>query len=100
MAGCCGAPGLLSRASRREPVRRSARAVADGVLEIIAARDPDAIVLGDLPRGASATARADKIAFLEHHPHDRDAARRASAARVILPERRGTLPPAPAALGV
>jgi iron complex transport system substrate-binding protein len=49
VAGCCGAPALLT-------------------WETIAARDPDVIVLGDLPRGGLGDSAKDKIHFLEHHP--------------------------------
>ena len=43
---------------------RLARSLA-GVVNLL---DPDAIVLGDLPRGGLGDSAADKIAFLEHHP--------------------------------
>ncbi|MGP2682278.1 ABC transporter substrate-binding protein [Serratia marcescens] len=69
VAGCCGAPGLLSRSVGSENLFGDLPERWPTVSwEIIAARDPDAIVLGDLPRGGFGDSAADKIAFLEHHP--------------------------------
>ncbi|WP_242452009.1 ABC transporter substrate-binding protein [Serratia marcescens] len=69
VAGCCGAPGLLSRSVGSENLFGDLPELWPTVSwEIIAARDPDAIVLGDLPRGGFGDSAADKIAFLEHHP--------------------------------
>ncbi|WP_211129923.1 ABC transporter substrate-binding protein [Serratia surfactantfaciens] len=69
VAGCCGAPGLLSRGVGSENLFGDLPELWPTVSwEVIAARDPDAIVLGDLPRGGLGDSAADKIAFLEHHP--------------------------------
>ncbi|WP_232734415.1 ABC transporter substrate-binding protein [Serratia sp. TKO39] len=69
VAGCCGAPGLLSRSVGSENLFGDRPELWPTVSwEVIAARDPDAIVLGDLPRGGLGDSAADKIAFLEHHP--------------------------------
>ncbi len=69
VAGCCGAPGLLSRSIGSENLFGDRPELWPTVSwEVIAARDPDAIVLGDLPRGGFGDSAADKIAFLEHHP--------------------------------
>lgn len=69
VAGCCGAPGLLSRSVGSENLFGDRPELWPTVSwEVIAARDPDAIVLGDLPRGGFGDSAADKIAFLEHHP--------------------------------
>ncbi|GGS79048.1 ABC transporter substrate-binding protein [Streptomyces griseoviridis] len=73
LAGCCGAPGAITRAV-------GARNVFSGThdewpqinWETVADRDPDAIVLGDLSRKSqTAETAAAKIRFLETNPATR-----------------------------
>ncbi|MEV0173807.1 ABC transporter substrate-binding protein [Streptomyces sp. NPDC050803] len=70
MAGCCGAPGVMTRAL-------GARNVFDDTheewpqinWETVADRDPDVLVIGDLTRKSqTAESAAKKIAFLESDP--------------------------------
>ncbi|CAI0911789.1 vitamin B12-transporter protein BtuF [Serratia entomophila] len=69
VAGCCGAPALLARTVGGENLFGDLPELWPNVSwEIIAARDPDVIVLGDLPRGGLGDSAADKIRFLERHP--------------------------------
>lgn len=69
VAGCCGAPALLTREVGSENLFADLPALWPTVSwETIAARDPDVIVLGDLPRGGLGDSAKDKIYFLEHHP--------------------------------
>lgn len=69
IAGCCGAPDMLSQESGSRNIFAEVRALWPNVAwEEIASRDPDVLVLADLPRGGSGDSAKDKIAFLEHHP--------------------------------
>lgn len=69
VAGCCGAPALLTRQVGSENLFGDLPELWPTVSwETIAARDPDVIVLGDLPRGGLGDSAKDKIHFLEHHP--------------------------------
>lgn len=69
VAGCCGAPSLLTQQVGSENLFADLPALWPTVSwETIAARDPDVIVLGDLPRGGLGDSAKDKIHFLEHHP--------------------------------
>ncbi|MFG2642045.1 ABC transporter substrate-binding protein [Streptomyces sp. NPDC048370] len=70
MAGCCGAPGVITRET-------GVKNVFDGTTEewpqigweAVADRDPDVLVIGDLTRKAqSGESAAKKIEFLESHP--------------------------------
>ncbi|MFE0473954.1 ABC transporter substrate-binding protein [Streptomyces sp. NPDC058947] len=70
MAGCCGAPGIITRSL-------GARNVFDDTheewpqinWETVADRDPDVLVIGDLTRKSqTAESAARKIAFLESNP--------------------------------
>ncbi|GAA3046294.1 ABC transporter substrate-binding protein [Streptomyces roseofulvus] len=70
MAGCCGAPGIVSR-------ELGVRNVFDDTTEewpqinweTVVDRDPDVLVIADLTRKAqSAESAAKKIEFLESHP--------------------------------
>ncbi|MGV9456900.1 ABC transporter substrate-binding protein [Streptomyces sp. NPDC003635] len=74
MAGCCGAPGIITRAL-------GARNVFDDThdewpqinWETVADRDPDVLVIGDLTRKSqTAESAAKKIAFLESDPVTRN----------------------------
>ncbi|WP_150241034.1 ABC transporter substrate-binding protein [Nocardiopsis quinghaiensis] len=74
LAGCCGAPGAITRAVGAE------NAFADThdewpqtSWETVADRDPDVIVLGDLTRESQTAETAEaKIGFLEAHPATRN----------------------------
>ncbi|CAI0890939.1 ABC transporter substrate-binding protein [Serratia quinivorans] len=69
VAGCCGAPALLTKQVGSENLFGDLPELWPTVSwETIAARDPDLIVLGDLPRGGLGDSAKDKIHFLEHHP--------------------------------
>jgi iron complex transport system substrate-binding protein len=69
VAGCCGAPALLTRQIGSQNLFGDLPELWPIVSwETIAARDPDVIVLGDLPRGGLGDSAKDKIHFLEHHP--------------------------------
>ncbi|MEU1366809.1 ABC transporter substrate-binding protein [Streptomyces sp. NPDC005803] len=70
LAGCCGAPGIITR-------ELGARNVLDDTheewpqvnWETVADRDPDVLVIGDLTRRSqTAESAAKKIAFLESNP--------------------------------
>ncbi|MCH1865529.1 ABC transporter substrate-binding protein [Nocardioides sp. CFH 31398] len=79
LAGCCGGPGIVSRALGLENVFAEQTADWPQVgWEAVAERDPDVLVLGDLSRRSqTAETAAAKIAFLESHP----VARRMTAVR-------------------
>ncbi|TCV96799.1 ABC transporter substrate-binding protein [Biostraticola tofi] len=69
VAGGHGAPSLLTQAIGSENVFADSPALWPTMSwEVIAERDPDIIVIGDLHRGGPGDSAADKIAFLERHP--------------------------------
>lgn len=69
VAGGVGAPQLLSRAAGSKNAFDDIPELWPAVpWEVIAARDPDALVIGDLRRGGPGDSAADKIAFLESNP--------------------------------
>ena len=69
VAGGYGAPELLTRTVGSENVFKDSEELWPAVSwEVIAARDPDFIVVGDLRRGGPGDSAADKIAFLESNP--------------------------------
>lgn len=70
MAGCCGSPGVISDALGLENVFDDTNAEWPQInWEVVAARNPDVIVLGDLTRESQTAETADaKIEFLESHP--------------------------------
>lgn len=69
VAGCCGAPGALSELVGGENIYGDDQTLWPiGNWEVIVARDPDVIVLGDLNREGDGQSAADKIAFLESDP--------------------------------
>ncbi|MFD4632756.1 ABC transporter substrate-binding protein [Streptomyces sp. NPDC058284] len=70
MAGCCGAPGIITRELGAKNVFDDTREEWPQInWETVADRDPDAIVLGDLTRKSqSAESAAAKIRFLETNP--------------------------------
>ncbi|WP_030555934.1 ABC transporter substrate-binding protein [Streptomyces exfoliatus] len=74
MAGCCGAPGIVTNALGAKNVFDDTRAEWPQVnWETVADRDPDVLVIGDLTRRAqSAESAAKKIEFLESDPVTRN----------------------------
>ena len=69
VAGGVGAPQLLTGAAGSKNVFADIPELWPAVpWEVIAARDPDALVIGDLRRGGPGDSAADKIAFLESNP--------------------------------
>ncbi|WP_408639168.1 ABC transporter substrate-binding protein [Nocardiopsis endophytica] len=70
MAGCCGAPGIITGAVGAEnALDDTADEWPQVSWETVADRDPDHLVLGDLTREAqTAESAGDKIAFLESDP--------------------------------
>ncbi|GAA4799837.1 ABC transporter substrate-binding protein [Streptomyces ziwulingensis] len=74
LAGCCGAPGAITRAVGAENVFSDTHDEWPQInWETVADRDPDVIVLGDLTRKSQTaeTAKA-KIRFLETNPATRN----------------------------
>ncbi|PDP87241.1 ABC transporter substrate-binding protein [Glycomyces fuscus] len=74
LAGCCGAPGAITRAVGAQNAFDDTHDEWPQVnWETVADRDPDVIVLGDLTRESQTAETADaKIAFLESHPATRN----------------------------
>ncbi|WP_394296950.1 ABC transporter substrate-binding protein [Nocardiopsis chromatogenes] len=70
MAGCCGAPGIITEAVGAEnALDDTADEWPQVSWEAVADRDPDHLVIGDLTREAqTAESAEDKIAFLEDDP--------------------------------
>ncbi|MEU0723668.1 ABC transporter substrate-binding protein [Streptomyces sp. NPDC006140] len=70
MAGCCGAPGIITRALGAKNVFDDTHEEWPQVnWETVADRDPDVLVIGDLTRRSqTAESAAKKIAFLESNP--------------------------------
>lgn len=70
MAGCCGAPGIITRALGAKNVFDDTREEWPQInWETVADRDPDVLVIGDLTRKSqSAESAAKKIEFLESNP--------------------------------
>lgn len=70
MAGCCGAPGLISDSLNLENVFDDTTQEWPQInWEVVAERDPDVIVVGDLTRKSQTAETADaKIAYLESNP--------------------------------
>ncbi|MFZ3573349.1 ABC transporter substrate-binding protein [Streptomyces sp. BH097] len=70
MAGCCGAPGVVTKELGARNVFDDTRAEWPQVnWETVADRDPDVLVIGDLTRRSqSAESAAQKIKFLESNP--------------------------------
>jgi len=68
-AGCCGAPGIMTRAVGAENAFEDLDQLwPETGWELVADRDPDVFVLADLERGNEGDTAAAKIAFLESHP--------------------------------
>ncbi|MER5964974.1 ABC transporter substrate-binding protein [Streptomyces sp. NPDC002057] len=74
MAGCCGAPGIVTRALGAKNVFDDTREEWPQInWESVADRDPDILVIGDLTRRSqSAESAAKKIEFLESDPVTRN----------------------------
>ncbi|APY88655.1 ABC transporter substrate-binding protein [Streptomyces alfalfae] len=74
MAGCCGAPGIITRELDAENVFDDTREEWPQInWETVADRDPDVLVIGDLTRKSqSAESAAAKIRFLESNPATRN----------------------------
>lgn len=74
MAGCCGAPGLISTTLGLENVFDDTTQEWPQInWEVVAERDPDVIVLGDLTRKSQTAETAEaKIAHLESNPVTRE----------------------------
>ncbi|MFD9905679.1 ABC transporter substrate-binding protein [Streptomyces sp. NPDC059063] len=70
IAGCCGAPGVITRTLGVRNAFADTRAEWPQVnWETVVDRDPDVLVVGDLTRKAqSAESARQKIAFLESNP--------------------------------
>ncbi|MEU6161475.1 ABC transporter substrate-binding protein [Streptomyces sp. NPDC047130] len=74
MAGCCGAPGVITDAlGAKNVLDDSTQEWPQVSWETVADRDPDLLVLGDLTRRSqTAESAARKIAFLESHAATRN----------------------------
>ncbi|MEU1938287.1 ABC transporter substrate-binding protein [Streptomyces coeruleorubidus] len=74
MAGCCGAPGIITRALGAKNVFDDTHEEWPQInWETVAERDPDILVIGDLTRKSqTAESAAKKIAFLESNPVTRN----------------------------
>ncbi|WP_437063800.1 ABC transporter substrate-binding protein [Streptomyces sp. enrichment culture] len=74
MAGCCGAPGVMTRAVGAKNAMDDTHEEWPQVgWETVADRDPDVLVLGDLTRKSqTAETAARKIEFLESNPVTRN----------------------------
>ncbi|GGS29650.1 ABC transporter substrate-binding protein [Actinokineospora fastidiosa] len=70
LAGCCGAPGVITRALGLRNAFDDTRAEWPQInWETVAERDPAVLVIGDLTRRSQTAETAEaKIAFLESHP--------------------------------
>nr|WP_254405004.1 ABC transporter substrate-binding protein [Streptomyces sp. AC627_RSS907] len=74
LAGCCGAPGIMTRAVGAKNVMDDTHEEwPQAGWETVADRDPDVLVLGDLTRRSqTAETAAKKIEFLESNPVTRN----------------------------
>jgi iron complex transport system substrate-binding protein len=74
VAGCCGAPGIITRALGAKNVFDDTHEEWPQVnWETVADRNPDVLVIGDLTRQSqTAESAAKKIAFLESNPATRN----------------------------
>ncbi|MCG7528816.1 ABC transporter substrate-binding protein [Streptomyces sp. OfavH-34-F] len=74
LAGCCGAPGIITRALGLKNVFDDTHDEWPQInWETVADRDPDVLVIGDLTRKSqTAESAAGKIAFLESNPVTRN----------------------------
>jgi iron complex transport system substrate-binding protein len=76
LAGCCGAPGLISTTLGLENAFDDTTQEWPQISwEVVAERDPDVIVVGDLTRKSQTAETAEaKIAYLESNPVTREMA--------------------------
>ncbi|KUH40223.1 ABC transporter substrate-binding protein [Streptomyces changanensis] len=74
MAGCCGAPGVITRTlGARNVLDDTTEEWPQVSWETVADRDPDVLVIGDLTRRSqTAESATKKIAFLESNPVTRN----------------------------
>lgn len=69
IAGCCGAPGIITRAiGARNAFADNRQLWPEIGWEAILERDPDVLVLADLTRGDEGDSAEEKIRFLESDP--------------------------------
>lgn len=69
IAGCCGAPGIITRAVGAKNAFGDNRQLWPEITwESILDRDPDVLVLADLSRGGDGDSAKAKLAFLERDP--------------------------------
>lgn len=69
IAGCCGAPGIMTRAiGAKNAFEDSKQLWPETGWESILDRDPTVLVLADLERGGDGDSAAQKITFLESDP--------------------------------
>lgn len=69
IAGCCGAPGIVTRAIGAENAFADNRQLWPEISwEAILDRDPDVLVLADLTRGNDGDSVAEKLRFLRTNP--------------------------------
>jgi iron complex transport system substrate-binding protein len=69
MAGCCGAPGIMTRAVGATNIFEDSRQYwPTASWESVIDRDPTVLILADLRRGGEGDSAADKIAYLESDP--------------------------------
>ncbi|MFI5427083.1 ABC transporter substrate-binding protein [Aeromicrobium sp. UC242_57] len=69
IAGCCGAPGIMTRGvGATNAFEDSSQLWPEISWESILDRDPTVLVLADLGRGGDGDSAADKIKFLESDP--------------------------------
>ncbi|MDH6195931.1 iron complex transport system substrate-binding protein [Mycobacterium frederiksbergense] len=69
IAGCCGAPGIVTNAvGARNAFADSRQLWPEISWEAILERDPDVLILADLTRGDDGDSAAAKIRFLESDP--------------------------------
>jgi iron complex transport system substrate-binding protein len=86
MAGCCGAPGMITEAVGAKNAFADSRQLwPETSWESILARDPDVLVLADLTRGEDGDSAEAKIHFLETDPVARQLTAVKERRYVILP---------------
>ena len=85
-AGCCGAPGIMTRAVGAKNAFDDLDQLWPQVSwESVVDRDPDVFVLADLTRGSEGDTAAAKIAFLESNPATKNLTAVKKKRFIILP---------------
>jgi iron complex transport system substrate-binding protein len=85
-AGCCGAPGIMTRAVGAGNAFDDLDQLWPEVSwESVIDRDPDVFVLADLTRGSEGDTAAAKIAFLESNPATKELTAVKNKRYIILP---------------